>query len=213
MFTGIIESVCKVKAARPITGGLLLQVELAELSREVKCGDSISINGACLTVAQCNHSMAEFQLSKETLDKTALSNLRSGSLVNVETALKADGRFGGHIVQGHIDGTATVSWIHRRGDFADVRFAVCSELLDEIVPKGAVAVDGVSLTVADINNEGFTAALIPVTLRETTLGKAKPGDRINIETDIIAKIIKKQLDKILPGRKNLTVEKLKELGF
>jgi riboflavin synthase len=210
MFTGIIESVCKVKAARPITGGLVLQVELG---REVKCGDSVSVNGACLTVAQCNHSMAEFQLSRETLAKTALGNLRAGSLVNIETALRADGRFGGHIVQGHIDGTATVSGIHRRGDFADMRLAVCSELLDEIVPKGAVAVDGVSLTVADIHNDGFTAALIPVTLRETTLGTAKPGDLVNIETDIIAKVIKKQLDKILSGRETLTVEKLKELGF
>jgi riboflavin synthase len=213
MFTGIIESVCKVKAARSITGGLLLQVELAELSREVKCGDSVSVNGACLTVAQCNHSLAEFQLSRETLNKTALCNLRAGSFVNIETALKADDRFGGHIVQGHIDGTAIISRIQKKGDFADVRFVVSSELLDEIVPKGAVAVDGVSLTVADISNGGFTAALIPVTLRGTTLGMARTGDVVNIETDIIAKMIKKQLDKILGGRKSLTVEKLKELGF
>jgi riboflavin synthase len=213
MFTGIIESVCKVKAARPVVGGLLLRIELAELARQVETGDSLSINGACLTVAQCNHHEAQFHVSEETLAKTALGGLRPGCLVNVETALKVNGRFGGHIVQGHIDGTATVSRINRKGDFADMRLAVSSVLLDEIVPKGAVAVDGVSLTVAALDREGFTVALIPVTLRETTLGGVKPGDVVNIETDIISKIVKKQLEKILAGREALTVEKLKELGF
>ena len=118
-----------------------------------------------------------------------------------------------HIVQGHIDGTAVVEWVRKKGEFADMRLKVDSALLDEIVPKGAVAVDGVSLTVAQIDANGFTAALIPVTLRETTLGKLKAGDKVNVETDIIAKIIKKQLEKILPRRNTLTVEKLRELGF
>ncbi len=213
MFTGIIESICKVKTTRPVVGGMLLQIELAELAQQAKSGDSLSVNGACLTVVQCNNHTAQFHISQETLTRTALGDLRPGGLVNVETALKVNGKFGGHIVQGHIDGTATVTRIHSKGDFADMRFAACSELLNEIVPKGAVAVDGVSLTVADVDNEGFTVALIPVTLRETTLGRAKPGDLVNIETDIIAKIIKRQIDKILPDRKALTVEKLKELGF
>jgi riboflavin synthase len=213
MFTGIIELVSKVMSVRPVVGGLLLRIELAELARQVKVGDSLSINGACLTVEQCNHSEAQFHISEQTLAKTALGSLRPGRLVNIETALKVNGSFGGHIVQGHIDGTAVVSRIDKKGDFADMRLAVSSGLLDEIVPRGAVAVDGVSLTVAAMNKEGFTVALIPMTLRETTLGKAKPGDVVNIENDIIAKIVKKQLEKILAGREALTVEKLKELGF
>jgi len=213
MFAGIIESLSEVKAVRPVTGGLLLRIELTELARQVKVGDSLSINGACLTVTQCDHSEAQFHVSKQTLAKTAMGSLRPGRLVNVEAALKVNGSFGGHIVQGHIDGTAAVSRIDKKGDFADMRLIVSSVLLDEIVPRGAVAVDGVSLTVAALDKEGFTVALIPVTLRETTLGKAKPGDVVNIETDIIAKIVKKQLEKILAGREALTVEKLKELGF
>jgi riboflavin synthase len=213
MFTGIIELVSEVKAARPVTGGLLLRIGLADLASQVKIGDSLSINGACLTVAQCNHGEAQFHVSEQTLAQTALGSLRPGRQVNVETALKVNGSFGGHIVQGHIDGTAAVSRIDKKGDFADMRLTASPVLLDEIVPRGAVAVDGVSLTVASLDKESFTVALIPVTLRETTLGKARPGDVVNIETDIIAKIVKKQLEKILAGREALTVEKLKELGF
>jgi riboflavin synthase len=192
---------------------MLLQVELAELARQVKVGDSVSINGACLTVTQCERDEAWFQISQETLARTTLGSLRLGRLVNVETALRADGKFGGHIVQGHVDGTGKIEWVHKKGDFADMRLSVDASLLDEIVPKGAVAVDGVSLTVAALDNDGFTVALIPATLRDTTLGRAKPGDIVNIETDVIAKIVKKQFEKVLSGRDILTVEKLKELGF
>jgi len=127
--------------------------------------------------------------------------------------MKAGERFGGHIVQGHVDGTATIEAIERKGQFADMRFAAGLELLGQMVVKGSVAVDGISLTVAAMDQKGFSVALIPQTMEKTTLGAAKIGDVVNIETDIIVKTIKKQLEKILPESEKLTVERLKELGF
>jgi riboflavin synthase len=125
----------------------------------------------------------------------------------------AGGRFGGHFVQGHIDGTATIKSVRKEGQFANMEFAVSSELLDQMVVKGSVAVDGVSLTIVDINKSGFSIAIIPKTLEQTTLAKAKIGDTVNIETDIIVKAVKKLLDNLLPTEQKLTVEKLKEFGF
>ncbi len=127
--------------------------------------------------------------------------------------MKATDRFGGHFVQGHIDGTATIKAIKRQGGFADMEFAAEPELLSQMVVKGSVAVDGISLTIASLNRSSFSVALIPQTLKKTTLGTAKVGDAVNIETDIIVKTIKSYLDQILPQKQTLTVEKLKELGF
>lgn len=209
MFTGLIETVCRVRSLR----GAVLEVDLGELAGQLKPADSVAINGVCLTAAGLSAGAAQFDLSGETLQKTTLGRLQPGKPVNIELALKADGRLGGHFVQGHVDGIATVVQIQRKADFADVKFAADAELLDQMVPKGSVAVDGVSLTVADMGAGWFCAAIIPVTLERTTLGQARVGDKVNIETDIIVKIIKRQLDKLLGQRQGLTAEKLKELGF
>ena len=213
MFTGLIEAICKVKSVRQTGGGLLLTVDLGKLSDESKIGDSIAINGVCLTVAKLEGEFATFDISSETLTKSNLGKLRPASEVNAERAIKATGRLGGHIVQGHIDGVATIKVIERQGQFANIKFAAEPDLLNQMVVKGSVAVDGISLTIANMDDSSFSAAIIPQTLRKTTLGTAKVGDCVNIETDIIVKTIKKQLEKILPQEKNLTVEKLKELGF
>ena len=213
MFTGLIEAVCRVKSVRATDGAMHMAVDLGELAGESKIGDSIAINGVCLTVAKLRGSLADFAVSGETLAKSTLGKLKSASPVNTELAIKATERFGGHIVQGHIDGTATIKAIDKRGRFADMRFAAKSELLDQMVVKGSVAVDGISLTIAGMDEGSFSVAIIPETLEKTTLGTAKVGDVVNIETDIIAKIIKKQLDKILPQKQTLTAERLKELGF
>jgi riboflavin synthase len=222
MFTGLIEAVCRVKSAHVTGGGVRLSIDLGKLALagnkrgqadESKIGDSIAINGVCLTVAKLRGNLADFDVSGETLRKSALGRLKPGSEVNTELAMKASSRFGGHFVEGHIDGTATIKAIEKHGRFADIRFAASPELLEQMVAKGSVAVDGISLTTADINENGFTVVLIPETLEKTTLGKAKIGDVVNIETDIIAKIIKKQVDKILPSVEKLSVERLKELGF
>jgi len=191
----------------------LLTIDSGKLADESKIGDSIAVNGVCLTIARLDGGLASFELSSETLTKSTLGKLKPSSPVNVELALKATGRFGGHIVQGHIDGTATIKAINKQGQFADIKFAAETELLDQMVVKGSVAVDGISLTIASMDENSFSAAIIPETLRKTTLGTAKIGDAVNIETDIIVKTIKKQLEKILPQKQPLTVEKLKQLGF
>jgi len=213
MFTGLIEAICTVKSVRRSGGGLLLTIDSGKLADESKIGDSIAINGVCLTIARLDGGLASFDVSSETLTKSNLGKLKPSSPVNVELALKATGRFGGHIVQGHIDGAATIKAINKQGQFADIKFAAGKELLDQMVVKGSVAVDGISLTIASMDENSFSAAIIPETLKKTTLGTAKIGDTVNIETDIIVKTIKKQLEKILPQKQPLTVEKLKQSGF
>lgn len=213
MFTGLIEAICTVKSAYTTGGGMRLAVDLGKLADECKIGDSIAINGVCLTIAQLRGSFAEFDVSGETLTKSTLGKLKPSSPVNVELAMKAVDRFGGHFVLGHVDGIATIKAISRQGQFAEIKFASNSELLAQMVVKGSVAVDGISLTIADMNEDSFSVSIIPETLRKTTLGQAKIGDTVNIETDIIVKTIRSAIDKLLPQEQKLTTERLKELGF
>jgi riboflavin synthase len=215
MFTGLIEAICKVTSVRRAADTMAMTVDLGGLAADGKVGDSIAVNGVCLTIADLKGTLATFELSGETLTKSALGRLNSSSQVNVERAMKATDRFGGHFVQGHIDGTATVKTIEKNGEFADMKFTAAPELLDQMVVKGSVAIDGISLTVANMNQTGFMVAIIPQTLKKTTLGRAKNGDLVNIETDIIVKTIKKQLESVLGGlqKQTLTTEKLRQLGF
>ncbi len=213
MFTGLIEAVCTVKSVRQGEISMLLTIDLGELAEDGKIGDSITINGVCLTIAKLEGGIATFELSGETLVKSTLGKLKPSSQVNIERAIKATDRFGGHFVHGHIDGIATIKTIDKHGQFADMKFAAQAELLEAMVVKGSVAVDGISLTIASMDQNSFTVALIPQTLKKTTLSKIKIGDEVNIETDIIVKTIKKQLEKILPQKQSLSAEKLKELGF
>ena len=213
MFTGLIEAICRVSSARRSGGGMVLSIDLGKLAEGSRISDSIAINGVCLTVTGLRGSVADFDVSGETLARTTLGGLRPASEVNVEQAVKADGRFGGHFVAGHIDGVAMIKAIKKDGQFADMRFAADAELLGQMVIKGSVAVDGISLTIAGMDESGFNVALIPETLKKTTLGKVKISDKVNIEIDIIAKMVKKQVEKILPRGQKLTVEKLKQMGF
>jgi riboflavin synthase len=202
-----------VKSAYTTGDGMRLSVDLGKLADECRVGDSIAVNGVCLTVAQLRGGLAEFDVSGETLTKSTLGKLKSSSPVNMELAMKTTDRFGGHFVLGHVDGVATIKAVSRQGQFADMKFAAGSELLAQMVVKGSVAVDGISLTVSNMDGDSFGVAVIPETLKKTTLGGAKIGEMVNIETDIIVKAIKKQLEKILPQRQSLTAERLKELGF
>jgi riboflavin synthase len=213
MFTGLIEAVCTVKSARRSGNTMILTIDLAGLADDCKIGDSISVNGVCLTITKLNGSIADFDVSAETIAKSTLDKLAPSSQVNIERALKATERFGGHFVLGHIDGTAIVKAVDKQSQFAEIKFTPKPELLDSIIPKGSIAVDGISLTIAGIDKDGFSVAVIPETLNKTTLAKVKVGDKVNIETDIIVKTIKKQLEKILPQTESLTAEKLKGLGF
>jgi len=222
MFTGLIEAVCSVRSVRRSEGAMQLTIDLGKpapasnkrgQADEARIGDSIAINGVCLTVSELRGNLATFDVSGETLAKSNLGGLTVGSKVNVELAMQATDRFGGHFVQGHIDGVATIKAIDKYGQFADIEFAASPELLSQMVVKGSVAVDGISLTVASMNENSFSVAIIPQTLEKTTLGRAKFGDVVNIETDIIIKTIKKQMEKILSQEEKLTVERLRQLGF
>ncbi len=213
MFTGLIKAICTVKSAYTTGGGMRLAVDLSKLADESKVGDSIAINGVCLTIAQLQGSLADFEVSSETLTKSTLGKLKSSSPVNTELAMKAADRFGGHFVLGHVDGSATIKTIERQGQFAVIKFAANPELLAQMVVKGSVAVDGISLTIANMDEGNFSVSIIPETLKKTTLGTAKIGDTVNIETDIIVKTIRSAIDKILPKKQKLTTERLKEMGF
>jgi riboflavin synthase len=213
MFTGIVQSVCKVVSASRSGGGMKLCVDLQTLAADVKLGDSIAVNGLCLTASKVSGKIIEFDVSQESVSRSTISKLNTSDSVNIELALKADGRFGGHIVQGHIDGTAKVKSIQNKDSFRDITFSADSALLDEMVIKGSVAVSGVSLTISAMDSNSFTVSTIPVTLKDTTLGQIKTGDEVNIETDIIGKMVKKQISKMLPSGTGLTAEKLRQMGF
>ncbi len=215
MFTGLIEGVCEVRSvgATGGSGGGSVTVDLGNLAEGCRLGDSIAISGVCLTVVRLEGALATFGLSPETMAKSTLAALHAPAKVNVERAMKATDRFGGHIVQGHVDGNGSVQAVTRLGDFADIEFAAGPELLEQMVPKGSVAVDGVSLTVAELGPRSFRVAAIPETLARTTLGGARTGTRVNIEIDILVKIVRRQLEAILPQQQPLTVERLRDMGY
>ena len=213
MFTGLIETTCTVKSVRWAAESMVLTIDLGALAGVCKIGDSIAVNGACLTVARLQGGLASFDVSAETLAKSTLGKLKPSSEVNIERSLKASDRYGGHFVLGHVDGTATIDTIDKSGRFVNIKFATKAELLEAIIVKGSVAVDGISLTVATVDSKSFGVSIIPETLKRTTLGKATVGNCVNIETDIIVKTIKRQLDEILPKKQSLTAEKLRQLGY
>jgi len=215
MFTGLIEGVCEVKSvsATGASGGGSVIVDLGGLAEGCRLGDSIAISGVCLTVVRLDGTAATFGLSLETMEKSTLAALRAPAKVNVERAMKATDRFGGHIVQGHVDGIGSVKAVKTLCEFADIEFAAGPELLEQMVPKGSVAVDGVSLTVAGLGPQSFRVAAIPETLAGTTLGSTRTGTRVNIEIDILVKIVRRQLEAIMPQQQPLTVDRLRQMGF
>jgi riboflavin synthase len=196
VFTGIIETVGRVASVEAQGEKARLAIEAAAVSDGLPIGASVAVNGTCLTVVAVSASQVIFEVVRETLDRSSLGDLRSGSRVNLERALRADGRLDGHIVQGHVDGTGRVRAIERQGD--DVRFAVdCEpEFAALLVPKGSIAIDGVSLTLVQVGVAGFDVALIPHTLAATNLADRQPGDRVNLEADVLGKYVQKYLERI-----------------
>jgi len=213
MFTGIIEKVCIAKDIRRNVSGMEISIDLGNLVEDVKLGDSVAINGTCLTAVKIQGSVVAFELSTETIAKSSLADIKPAQKVNVERAMKLSDRLGGHIVQGHIDGIATIKSISDKGDFKDITFSAGKELLDQMVTKGSVAIDGISLTIAQMDSTSFKIAVIPQTLQETILGSAKVGNKVNIETDIISKMVKKHVENLMPSKNVFTENKLKELGY
>lgn len=198
MFTGLVEALGTVRSLTEEGDAKRLVVAvppafLEGASPSQRLGDSVAINGCCLTVVAADGEVWSFQAGHETLAKTNLGRLKVGDCVNLERAMPADGRFGGHIVQGHVDGVGRVAAINSRTDFADYTFEVPESLAAQMVEKGSVAIDGVSLTLVRVTTTSFQVMLIPHTLAVTTLGRRKIGDEVNIETDVLAKYVAKLL--------------------
>jgi riboflavin synthase len=192
MFTGIIEQCGRVSATE--SGGAMLSVEGSVLD-ELTVGASVAVNGVCLTAVEVGDSRARFDVIPETLSRTNLGQLRIGDQVNLELPMRADARFDGHIVQGHVDGVGSISALDR-GDDGAVSMTIDTDLLDEIVEKGSITIDGVSLTVTDVGPGWFRVALIPHTLEVTTLGALSIGDKVNLETDVVAKYVRRILERV-----------------
>lgn len=189
MFTGLIESVGRVEeAATGVDAGGRLQVRTA-LAVEMRPGDSLAVNGVCLTVVTADETTVRADLGPETVRRTTLGSLRAGDAVNLERALRADGRVGGHFVQGHVDGTTELRSIRAEGDAHWLTFRLDDALAAYVIVKGSIALDGVSLTVAALRNDEFDVMIVPFTWSGTNLHLAEPGDRVNVECDMVGKYV------------------------
>jgi riboflavin synthase len=208
MFTGLVETLATVREVLDEPPGKRLFVQAPAIAPEVVIGESIALNGCCLTVVAVARDGLAFQAGPETLRRTNLGMLRSGSSVNLERSLKLGDRLGGHFVTGHIDGLGTLAARQDDGDWCTCWFAAPRELTVQMAGKGSVAVDGVSLTLVDVEADRFSVALIPHTLAATTLGRLQVGDRVNLETDVLAKYVQRQL----AGSQNSTPAAPKQPG-
>jgi riboflavin synthase len=190
VFTGLVETTAHVRRVEPDGEGVRLEIE-SQLAAELSQGDSIAVNGVCLTAIDPGPEAFSADVMAETLRRSSLGPLAEGDSVNLELPLRAGDRLGGHMVQGHVDGTGTVADTRDEGFARLVRIEADPALLRYVVEKGSIAVDGVSLTVADVDESSFTVSLIPETLERTTLGQATPGRLVNLEVDVLAKYVEK----------------------
>ncbi len=200
MFTGLVEVLGIVRDRVSDGAGCRLTIAAPEIVTELNLGDSVAVNGACLTVVARDAETCSFQLGPETLQRTSLGALHPGDRVNLERALRLSDRLGGHLVQGHIDGVGRIAERRDEGDWVTMWFACSPELAAQMVPKGSVTVDGVSLTLVEVGVDRFSVALIPHTLAHTTLGFKGPGASVNLETDLLAKYVWKCLSLTSPQR-------------
>jgi len=194
MFTGLVESLATIARAEDVAAGRRLTVR-DSMGPRLAIGESVAVNGACLTVVEAREDEFAFEVGPETLLKTNLGALRAGDRVNLERSLKVGDRLGGHFVQGHVDAVGTIDARARNGDWEDVWFRCPAELTRFMVPKGSIAVDGISLTLVNVEAHRFSVMLIPHTQAMTTLGFKKPGDPVNLEADMLAKHVAKLLGK------------------
>lgn len=194
MFTGLVQVLGSIEQATPEGDGRAFRVEWPGLAEPIAIGESIAVNGCCLTVIRAQGSQFEVQAGPETLARTNLGNLVPGSAVNLERALRAGDRLGGHFVQGHIDTTATLTTLQESQEWPHLHFELDPQWARLVVEKGSIALDGVSLTVVSATRNAFSVMLIPHTRAVTTFGRLKPGDRVNVETDLLAKHVKRLLE-------------------
>lgn len=191
MFTGLVESLAQVQAVVDEPPGKRLVIHEPRLAAEAEMGESIAINGCCLTVVAFDAETLSFQAGPETLQRTNLGQLAAGSVVNLERSLRVGDRMGGHFVTGHVDDLGTLAARENTGEWSTLWFRVPSALTQQMVSKGSITIDGVSLTLVDVQPDRFSVALIPHTLQVTTLGQLQVGDTVNLETDLLAKYVQK----------------------
>jgi riboflavin synthase len=199
VFTGLIREVGHVASVDGGDAGVRLEIEAPLTSVGAALGDSVAINGVCLTVVAVDGSRLAFDAVPETLSRSSLGRLASGSPVNLEPALRAGDALGGHYVQGHVDGVGAVRTVEPEGDGRRIWFDAPADLLRYVVEKGSVAIEGTSLTIAALDDSGFAVALIPHTLEATTFGSLEPGDPVNLEVDVLAKYVERLLGASLSG--------------
>lgn len=212
MFTGIVEERGEVVAVQDLPDAARITVAGPLVTSDASVGDSISVNGVCLTVVEVADGAFTADVMRETLVRSSLDKIAAGESVNLERAAAVGKRFGGHIVQGHVDGTGVILSRESSAHWDLVRIGLPPKLARYLVEKGSITVDGVSLTVVDVTDEDFSVSLIPETLRATTLGERTPGDRVNLEVDVVAKYVERLALPHLagkaggPGQNGLTVE-------
>lgn len=193
MFTGLVQSLAVIESIEAVGPGVRLSVQDAAIAASAAIGDSIAVNGCCLTVVGIKGDTLAFEAGEETLSRTTLGSAKRGDRVNLETSLRLGDQLGGHLVAGHIDGMGSVDKRIDDTEWSKFWFRVPQPLTRQMASKGSVAVDGVSLTLVDVETERFSVALIPHTLKVTTLGSRQVGDHVNIETDLLAKYVERQL--------------------
>lgn len=197
MFTGIIEGVGMVTSISKSNSGaeVIIRVRLGKFGRGLKKGDSVCINGACLTATKLSRGEAEFEMVSETIRRTNLGQTKPGEMVNIERSLRVGDRLEGHFVLGHVDGTGVIDYIQKMSSETTIWIKLDERLTKSLAPKGSIAVDGVSLTIVGVEGDRISVSLIPHTLKVSTLGMKRRGDRVNIETDILAKYVMTNLPK------------------
>ena len=217
MFTGIVEEIGHIVSVQRHAFSQIITISASDILGGTNIGDSIAVNGVCLTVTSIGSKQFSADVMHETINKSSLGNLRAGMAVNLERAMPANGRFGGHIVSGHIDGTGTITKYTKEENAIWVTIKAPDEILDLIVEKGSICIDGISLTVATVSDQDFQVSIIPHTAKETTLIHKKVGSLVNLENDIVGKYIKKLMENNQEEQakkaSGLTMEMLEEYGL
>lgn len=219
MFTGLVESEGIITRVERVSGGMRLEVYAPEFGRDMSIGDSIAVDGVCLTVTKFIRGAFIADVSQETVELTTLGALKQGDKVNLERALRLSDRLGGHIVTGHIDALGTLVMRHPAGNSTIYQFSAPAEVMEYVVPKGSIAVDGISLTIAQVRDDSFAVAVVPHTEESTTLGSKAAGSKVNLEVDMLAKYVKRFIgvyasddaEGARPGRRGLG-DMLRELS-
>jgi len=213
MFTGIIQEIGKIAAIRRVGGGVHLTIDAPASGVELRVNDSVSVNGVCQTVIRKGNSDFTVEAVEETLRKTTLGGLASGSVVNIELPLRLSDRLGGHLVQGHVDCVGTIGTVEKKESSWLIAIDFPKDFAKYVIPVGSIAVDGISLTVARVEGSRFVVSIIPHTLAKTTLSRAEPGKLVNLEFDMVGKYIQKLIEGGEKPSSGLTAERLRTWGY